>query len=115
MRDDLFEELTASVAEGGAILRGERQPTRSFVVDGPDVKRIWATHQVSQADFASLLGVSVKTVRNWKQGRRSPQGPARLLLQIADKHPEEVRDVVGTAAPSGKPRPAHPIIALDQL
>jgi len=95
MRDDLFEELAASVAESGAILRDERQPTRSFVIDGADVKRIRAAHQVSQTEFASLLGVSVKTLRNWEQGRRSPQGPARVLLQIAEKHPEAVRDVVG--------------------
>jgi len=94
MRDDLFDELVASVREGGAILRGELAPSRQFVLDGPDVKRIRATFELSQAEFAALLGISVATLRNWEQGRRSPEGPARVLLQVAARHPDAVWDVV---------------------
>ncbi len=94
MKDKLFDELVASVREGATILRGEAAPSRAFVVDGPRVKRIRANYQLSQSEFAALLGVSVRTVQNWEQGRRVPEGPARVLLQIVDRHPEAVWDVV---------------------
>lgn len=94
MNEELFAELVESVREGGAILRGEKEPSRTFVMEGPDVKSIREQYQLSQSQFASLLGISVKTLQNWEQGRRSPQGPARVLLQVAAKHPEAVWDVV---------------------
>jgi putative transcriptional regulator len=99
MKDKLFDELVASVREGATILRGEAAPSRAFVVDGPHVKRIRASYQLSQNEFAALLGVSLRTLQNWEQGRRVPEGPARVLLQIADKHPEAVWDVVRRATP----------------
>ena len=94
MKDELFKELVASVQEGGAILRGERAASRQFIVDGPDVKRIRANYKLSQGEFAALLGISVATLRNWEQGRRIPKGPARILLQVAAKHPDALWDVV---------------------
>ena len=97
MKDELFNELVASMREGGAILRSEKTPSRAFAVDGPNVKRIRANYQLSQNEFAALLGISVKTLRNWEQGRRKPEGPARVLLQVAAKHPDAVWDVVRPA------------------
>lgn len=94
MKDELFEELVSSVKEGGAILKGEKPPSRSFTVEGIDIKKIRKGFGLSQNQFASLLGISVGTLRNWEQGRRSPEGPARVLLQVAAKHPEAVWDVV---------------------
>jgi putative transcriptional regulator len=94
MKDELFNELVASVREGGAILRGERTPSRQFIIDGPNVKRIRANYKLSQGEFAALLGISVATLRNWEQGRRTPEGPARILLQVAARHPDAVWDVV---------------------
>ena len=94
MKDELFEELVASVREGGAMLRGEVAPARKFIVAGPDVKRIRANYKLSQGEFAALIGISVATLRNWEQGRRIPEGPARVLLQVAAKHPDAVWDVV---------------------
>ncbi|MBC8334729.1 MAG: type II toxin-antitoxin system MqsA family antitoxin [Anaerolineales bacterium] len=94
MKDELFDELVESVREGGAILRGETPPARAFEVDGLNVKRIRSGYQLSQREFAALLGISVRTLQNWEQGRRKPEGTARVLLQIADKHPEAVWDVV---------------------
>jgi putative transcriptional regulator len=49
---------------------------------------IRARLQLSQASFARLLGVSLRTVQDWEQGRRKPSGPAEALLRIADQHPE---------------------------
>ena len=94
MNDELFNELVESVRQGGAILRGKAKPSRAFEIAAPDVKRIRAQYQLSQSEFAALLGISVATLRNWEQGRRAPEGPARVLLQVAAKHPDAVWDVV---------------------
>ena len=94
MKEEMFEELLASVREGGAILRGEKAPSRSFTVEAPDVRRIRQQFDLSQRDFARLLGISVRTLRNWEQGRRAPRGSARVLLKVAAKHPAEVWSVV---------------------
>ncbi len=94
MKDELFKELVASVREGGAILRGETAPSRQFVIEGPEIRRIREDYKLSQGQFAKLLGISVATLQNWEQGRRMPEGAARVLLQVAAKHPEAVWDVV---------------------
>jgi len=97
MNDELFSELLQSVREGGAIMRGEKEPSRKFVVEAPDVKCIRERFQLSQSEFAALLGISIKTLQNWEQGRRTPRGTARILLQVAAKHPEAVWDAVQPA------------------
>jgi len=94
MKDELFSELISSLREGGAILRGHRKPSRAFAVDGLNIKRIRAGYNLSQDEFAALLGISPATLRNWEQGRRAPEGPARVLLLVAAKHPQVVWDVV---------------------
>lgn len=97
MREELFKELVASVREGGAILRGQVAPSRKFVLDKTDVKRIRMNYRLSQGQFAALLGISVATLQNWEQGRRLPKGAARVLLQVAAKYPDVVWDVVKPA------------------
>jgi putative transcriptional regulator len=94
MKDELFAELVASVREGGAILRGDQPASRMFTIQAPEIKEIRASFGLTQEQFAALLGISVRTLRNWEQGRRVPEGPARVLLQVAAKHPEAVLDVV---------------------
>jgi putative transcriptional regulator len=94
MKDELFEELVASVREGNQILHGENAASREFVVEEPDVAVIRAEYGLSQAKFAALLGISLRTLQNWEQGRRHPRGPAKVLLRVASQHPEVVLDVV---------------------
>jgi putative transcriptional regulator len=48
---------------------------------------------LSQTQFAALLGVSVRTLQDWEQGRREPTGAARTLIRIATQHPEALRDL----------------------
>jgi putative transcriptional regulator len=107
MNDELFDELLASIREGGAILRGEAQAARSFEIEAADVRSIRERYQLSQSKFASLLGISPKTLQNWEQGRRLPEGPARVLLQVAAKHPDAVWDVVSQQARQRKPATAN--------
>lgn len=96
MKDELFSELVASVKEGGQILRGEKEPSRSFTYDRLDIRRIREKYQLTQQQFASMLGISVRTLRNWEQGRRVPEGPAMALLRVADKYPQAVIDALGS-------------------
>lgn len=98
MEDEMFNELLASVREVRSIMRGDVSPSRTFEINEVDVRSIRAQYKLSQQEFAALLGISVKTLRNWEQGRRSPEGPARVLLLVAAKHPEAIWDVVGPAA-----------------
>lgn len=97
MKDEIFAQLLESVREGGTILRGEKPASRTFVSepsDVKDVKRIRDDFKLSQREFAAVLGISIKTLKNWEQGRCAPQAPARVLLQVVAKHPETVWNVV---------------------
>lgn len=94
MRDEMFEELLESVRQGGAILRGEMEAARTTRFDDEDVKQLRERMRLSQPRFAALLGISVGTLRNWEQGRRRPEGPARALLRVAAVHPDAVLDAL---------------------
>jgi putative transcriptional regulator len=98
MKDGLFQELLTSVREGGRILRGREKPSRSFEIKEPDVVAIREGYGLSQDQFASLLGISVRTLQNWEQGRRHPRGPARVLLRVAANHPDAILDTLRKAS-----------------
>jgi putative transcriptional regulator len=81
---------------GREILDGLREIKRSEyarVINVPDVAKIREKTGLSQSRFASLLGVSVRTLQDWEQGRRAPSGAARTLLLVADKNPRALLDV----------------------
>ncbi|EKD42401.1 MAG: transcriptional regulator, XRE family [uncultured bacterium] len=88
MKKEMFDELLESVHEGGAMLKGKIKPSRTFDLKNPDVKKIRAKLSLSQCQFAKLMGISIGTLKNWEQGRRYPQGPARVLLGVAATHPQ---------------------------
>lgn len=72
------------------IMRGELEPG--------DVAALRRFIGLSQAKFAEALGISVHTLRNWEQDRRTPEGPALALLRIAARHPSVVRENLRSAA-----------------
>lgn len=81
---------------GQEILDGIRQLKRGEqgrVVKVPSVSRIRENTGLSQPRFAALLGVSVRTLQEWEQGRRAPSGAARTLLLVAEKNPRALLDV----------------------
>lgn len=115
MNKERFEELRDALRQAEAVRRGEAAPSRVWNVkrgsDGkvqrrridPEMyqreqrakweKTIVATRarlRLSQNKFAQLLGISVKTLHNWEQGRRKPTGAARVLLRVASRHPEVI-------------------------
>jgi putative transcriptional regulator len=60
----------------------------STTVAVPAIARVRTQSGLSQSQFAALMGVSVRTLQEWEQGRRAPSGAARTLLNIAIRHPE---------------------------
>lgn len=81
---------------GREILQGLRQLKRGEVgrvVNVPSVANIRERTGLSQAQFAALLGVSVRTLQEWEQGRRAPSGAARTLLLVAAKNPHALLEV----------------------
>lgn len=88
-----FNNLINSVEEAKEIIQGKKEPSRKFYIDEPNAKEIRSKMELSQTQFATLLNISVHTLRNWEQGRRHPEGPARVLLNVAYKHPEVLREM----------------------
>ena len=85
-----FDELMESVQQMDEIVRGERQPSREFIVDALQVKQIRKATGLTQAKFAAMIDVQIGTLRNWEQGRREPTGPAKALLRAIYNDPVHV-------------------------
>jgi putative transcriptional regulator len=94
MKDELFQQLSASLEEGGAILHGKKKPARSNTLKWPDAKAVRKKLGLSQSQFAALIGISPRTLQNWEQGHRRPEGTARALLRVAESHPEAVLEAL---------------------
>ena len=81
---------------GIEILEGLRELKRGEVgrvVNVPAVATIRERTGLSQAKFASLLGVSVRTLQEWEQGRRQPSGAAKTLIAVAERHPDILKEI----------------------
>jgi putative transcriptional regulator len=81
---------------GLEILEGIRQIKRGEhgrITNVPSVASVREKTGLSQSKFAELLGVSVRTLQEWEQGRRAPSGAARTLLMIAAKNPRALLEV----------------------
>jgi len=61
-------------------------------------RSVRARTNLTQAEFASRIGVPIETVRNWEQGKRSPRGPARALLKVIEKAPDLAFSVLRVAS-----------------
>lgn len=94
MKEEHFSKLVASIEEAGEIKAGRKKPSRKYEVRPPDIKMVREKLQVTQKEFAMLIGVSTRTLQNWEQGRRKPEGPAKALLKIATKNPKAVLEAL---------------------
>ena len=85
---NLGQKILDGIKEIKDFRNGQKElKTRTLKEPSPP-KLIREKLKLSQAAFASLLGVSARTIQDWEQGRRQPQGPAKSLLRIAEKRPE---------------------------
>lgn len=94
MKDGAFQELLASIKQAGKVRRGKLKPAKVTTFRPADVKDIREKLKVSQAEFALMIGVSVATLRNWEQERRTPDGPALALLRVAARNPRAVAEAL---------------------
>ena len=92
MDDKLFDRLVESTKQAMDISEGKLKTFSSFTFELPeDIKTIRHDKlQISQDMFAAMLGVSVRTLQEWEQGRRKPSGTAKSLLKVASFAPEVV-------------------------
>lgn len=96
MDEKHFQELLASVKQGAVIRKGNAPPSKAFRFPEVEVRELRSRFGLTQDKFAALMGISVGTLRNWEQGRRKPEGPARVLLRVAAAHPEALLDLIPT-------------------
>ena len=101
MKNEAFQELLTSVRQAGQIHRGLRRPSRTTSFKPTDVVAVRTKLGVSQPEFAMMIGVSVATLRNWEQGRRTPDGPALALLRVAARDPKAVVNALHTEPKRG--------------
>ncbi len=94
MKNDTFTKLVDSIREAGEIKAGHREPSRTYEIRPPEIRMVREQLDVSQSDFAVMIGVSARTLQNWEQGRRQPEGPAKALLRIASRNPMAVLDAL---------------------
>ena len=85
---DIWQEVLDSVRE---IQSGKG---KKVSVSLPPAARVRKASGLSQAEFAEILGVSVRTLQDWEQGRRKPSGAAATLLKIAEKNPDLLREAM---------------------
>lgn len=80
-------EILDGIKEIKAFKDGKTDLVTRVLSEPSHPKEIRARLNLSQSAFASLMGVSVRTVQDWEQDRREPRGPAKSLLRIAEQHP----------------------------
>jgi len=82
-----IRELTEDDFDRAISHQRRERITRGELEGGTDVTALRRFLGMTQQGFSDALGISVHTLRNWEQGRRSPEGPALALLRIAARHP----------------------------
>ncbi len=85
---DIGVEILQGLNEIKQFKKGRLELKKTELSEPSAPKVIRSKLNLSQSAFAGLMGVSVRTLQDWEQGRRNPQGPAIALLRIAEQHPE---------------------------
>ena len=92
-----FDKVMDGLADADSYLNGERDGfnVHEIEVPEPDVVAIRSKTGLSQPAFAKSIGVALGTLKNWEQGRRRPEGAARVLLALIEKRPSIVWEELG--------------------
>ena len=97
MKEEMFAEMVESIKQAGLIRRGAKRDAKQTLIGAPDVQQIRGSLGLSQEQFALLIGVSPRTVQNWEQKRREPEGAAKALLMVTALHPRVVLEALHAA------------------
>lgn len=98
MTTDDIAELSDADFESAMPSRLRKRLIQGKFESGEDIAALRRFVRLTQAQFAQAMGISVHTLRNWEQGRRTLEGPALALLRIAAKHPRIIRENLKSAA-----------------
>ena len=98
--DDDIDKMIASDADTAPDMARGRDWRRVLVPRAPDVRLIRRKLGMSQSEFATRFGFSVRTVQEWEQGRALPDRPARILLRVIEKSPKTVERAVAAGCKS---------------
>ena len=94
MKEEMFAKLVESIKQAGLIRQGAKNASRRTVIGAHDVRQIRGSLGLSQEQFALLIGVSPRTVQNWEQKRREPEGAAKALLMVTARNPRVVLEAL---------------------
>lgn len=97
MANTSFAQLIGSVSHADDIIQGNRAPPRDLQVCPLQVREIRRATGLSQRNFARIIHVDFGKLRNWKQGRRYPTGPARALLHVIMSNPKDALRILSEA------------------
>ena len=98
MKDADFEGLMKGLEEARNFAKGRKvRGLKVHVPENFDVAAIRKAAGLSQAEFSNQIGVSAATLRNWEQKRRTPEGPARVLLALLARDPNIVKRILEPA------------------
>src|SRR3970040_783509 len=90
-----FDQLVKGVREMKRHMAGKSvHGARTTSVDEPDVRAIRKAADISQSQFAKLIGVNLRTLQNWEQRRTRPTGPARALAKIVASNPKSALEAL---------------------
>ncbi len=95
MKDQDFNGIMEGIGDATAFVQGKR--ARANVVAGPDIKALRKRIKMTQARFAKTYRLPLGTVKDWEQGRRQPDAPARVLLTVIESDPEAVEKALAAS------------------
>lgn len=91
---NIGQEILDGIIEIKEFKAGKKELVIRRLSEPKSAREIREKLGLSQSAFSALMGVSLRTVQDWEQGRREPSGPAQSLLRIADQHPQVFLEVV---------------------
>src|SRR5216683_7152195 len=98
---DKRHKVVAALQDAIAYAKGDQSRARVTIYNVPqsiDVKKVREQLCMSQPEFALKFGFSLGTLRQWEQGRRYPDGPARVLLTVISHSPDAVKEALESVA-----------------
>ena len=93
-QQEIIDGITQGLREAVAYKRGESTTARVTTLEVENALQTRLKMQLSQSEFAKMIGVSERTLENWEQGRSKPSGAARSLLHIAARNPKAVLEAL---------------------
>ncbi len=100
MTKKAFNAIREGLEDAIAFAEGDKAKgrARKVKIAQVDVAALRRKLKLTQKQFAKIFGVSLATLRNWEQGRRKPEGPAMVLLNVIKREPEAVLRALGFKA-----------------